>query len=1108
MSARKQILTIIALLLALAAFAPASAGAAATPAWTIALNPLPANLAPGGKAQLLISASNVGAAPTSGQTEIEVHLPPEIDPLTVIAKGSNNAVQFKEDPSCEIEVATREVRCTTTESLTPNNKIKVEVVVETTGPARTADLQAAVSGGGTSQQATIDFPASVQAAPLPFGFLPGFDAPANGEDGSPAVLAGSHPYQQTIHFAFPTKLAGSELTNDGHPHEFSVELPRGMVGNPTTTPVLCTDAELTTEAGCPDASQIGLSEITTIFGEATFGAIFTGPLYNMVPPPGYPAELATDVAGVGLIAHLLVSVPSSDEYRIRTDVRDVLAFGQQPIFALQAQLWGDPSSPVHDNFRNSVAPSEIPFFTTPVECSGEPSEYGVSADSWEEPSPPAAKAETEYRSADLSGTPTLLSGCAALRFEPTVSALPTTNLADSPSGLEFDLRQPQEEPHPDPLGGRSTAVLKDARVTLPAGMSVNPSQAAGLAACSEEQIGYQGEDQGRLRFSESPQSCPDAAKLGTVEVTTPLLAEYTEGGTKLATDPETGDPIPYPLKGSVYLAKQGENPFSSLLAIYLVIEDARTGIVSKLAGKVEPDPTTGRLTTVFEENPELPLADIKLKLFGGARGALITPPTCGAHTTTADLVPWSAPETADAHPESSFQTTAEPGGGSCPTTESGQPDSPSFTAGTESAQAGAYSPFVLKLSREDGSQRLTGIDTTLAPGLLGKLAGIGECTDAQIARAEGRSRPEEGILERESPSCPASTQVGTVTVGVGAGPTPFYAQGHAYLAGPYKGAPLSLAVIVPAIAGAFDLGTVVTRVALHVEPETVQIHAVSDPLPTILDGIPLDIRSVALKMDRPDFTLNPTSCDPLAITGTATSALGQAAPLSERFQVGGCSALPFKPKLALRLKGKVRRTSHPTLIATLTARPGEANVAAAQVKLPHSVFLDQGHIKTVCTRVQWAADTCPAGSVYGSVEATSPLLGYPLAGSVYLRSSSHKLPDLVAKLQGPASQPVEIDLDGRTDSVKGALRNTFEAVPDAPVSRFRLELFGGKRGLIEMSSGFCQGRKAEVNLTGQNGKPFDTAPVVAAKCPKPKKHGKKAGHHKVRHGSKGKRGGK
>jgi hypothetical protein len=721
------------------------------------------------------------------------------------------------------------------------------------------------------------------------------------------------------------------------------------------------------------------------------------------------------------------------------------------------------------------------FWTLPSRCDGNPLITAGAANSWEEPN---VFVHDSYASADLGGSPVSVTDCAALEFEPTIEAAPTTNLADSPSGLDFTLHQPQSLDKDE----RSNPPLRDATVTLPEGMTVNPSQASGRDVCTTQQIGLlPAGEEGGIHFDKTPNSCPDAAKLGTVEVTTPLLVRRDQD-TKLELDPQSGQPIPRALHGALYLAKPFQNPFGSLLAIYLTVEDPISGTFAKLAGEIRPDPNTGQLTTVFKDNPQLPIEDIALHLFGGARGSLITPPLCGPHTATSELVPWSAPETPDATPTSSFQTTSAPGGGACPTSPGAVPNAPAFSAGTLDPKAGAYSPFVLKVAREDGSQRLAGIDTTLPSGLTGKLAGIPACSEAQIAGARARSHPEEGRLERESPSCPADTEVGSVVVGAGAGPTPYYTQGHVYLAGPYKGAPLSLAAIVPAVAGPFDLGTVVTRVALNVEPESARIHAVSDPLPQILEGIPLDVRSVALKMDRPSFILNPTSCDPMAITGLATTPLGSAA-LTAPFQVGGCSSLAFEPKLSLELKGSVKRSSHPRLLASLKAKPGEANVARAQVKLPRAVFLDQSHIRTVCTRVQFAADACPPGSIYGKASATTPLLGYPLSGPVYLRSSNHDLPDLVAKLEGPASQPIEIDLVGKTDAVKGALRNTFEAVPDAPVSKFHLELFGGKRGLVEMSDGFCRDRRANVQLDGQNGKAHDTRPVVGAKCSKKGKHG-------------------
>jgi hypothetical protein len=376
---------------------------------------------------------------------------------------------------------------------------------------------------------------------------------------------------------------------------------------------------------------------------------------------------------------------------------------------------------------------------------------------------------------------------------------------------------------------------------------------------------------------------------------------------------------------------------------------------------------------------------------------------------------------------------------------------------------------------------------------LARLAGVTQCSDAQIAAAAARSHPEEGALEKASPSCPASSELGTLDASAGAGPSPVHIGGHVYLAGPYKGAPLSVVAITPAIAGPFDLGVVAIRSALYIDPTTAQGRVVTDPVPQILQGIPTDVRSVAVSVDRPKFTLNPTSCDPKSFSGAATSTLGQRAPLSAPFKAGNCNALGFKPKLSLRLSGGAARGAHPSLRAVLTARPGDANIAATSVALPHSEFIDQAHFRTICTRVQFAAGQCPAGSVYGHVTATSPLVDYPLEGPVYLRSSSHKLPDVVARLKGPPSQPVEIDVAGRVDSVNGGIRTRFETIPDAPLTKAVVTLQGGKKGLFQNSTDICSGtHRATVKMDGQNGKVHDTRPELKVKCPKAhKKKGKK-----------------
>ena len=532
-----------------------------------------------------------------------------------------------------------------------------------------------------------------------------------------------------------------------------------------------------------------------------------------------------------------------------------------------------------------------------------------------------------------------------------------------------------------------------------------------------------------------------------------------------------------------------------MLAIYLAVEDQKTGIIAKLAGEVTPDPQTGQLTALFKDNPQLPIEEIETHFFNGPKAALKTPLACGTYTTTSTLTPWSTPEGADANLSDSFATSVAAGGsGPCPSSEAGAPNTPSFTAGTTTPQAAAFSPFVLKLSREDGSQQLTGLDATLPKGLTGKLAGIPYCSEAQIAAAKAREAPNMGAVEQQSPSCPLASEVGSVTVGAGAGITPLYVSGHAYLAGPYRGAPLSLAIITPALAGPFDLGAVVARTALYVNPETAQIHAVSDPLPSIIQGIPLDLRSIALKMDRPDFTRNPTSCDPTQILEAASTLADQSAALISPFQVGGCGALKFKPKLAISLKGATKRTGHPALRATLTyPKDGRyANIEDAQVTLPHSEFLDTTHIATVCTRVQFAADSCPKASIYGFARAFTPLLDKPVEGPVYLRSSNHKLPDLVAALNGQ----VDVDLVGRVDTGKAnGIRNSFEAAPDAPVSKFVLEMKGGRKGLLVNSEDICRKpQRALASYLAHNGMSYEATPLIKNSCgaKAKKKHGAKA----------------
>jgi len=518
----------------------------------------------------------------------------------------------------------------------------------------------------------------------------------------------------------------------------------------------------------------------------------------------------------------------------------------------------------------------------------------------------------------------------------------------------------------------------------------------------------------------------------------------------------------------------------------VVIDDPADGIEVKLSGRTEADPNTGRLTTSFREAPELPFSSFKIDLFGGPRAFLRTPSTCGTFTTTSVQVPWSGTEPVDT--ADSFKVDQGANGKPCATDESQMPSNPSFEAGTQTPIAGSFSPFLGRLQRQDGTQLLKGLNITLPPGLTGKLAGIETCSEAAIAAAGAKT----GFQELAGPSCPAGSQVGEVKVGAGAGPNPYYTTGKIYLAGPYQGAPISGVVITPAVAGPFDLGTVVIRAPGQIDPATAVLSLKSGEFPHILEGIPLELRDAQLALNRPEFILNPTNCNEKAIAAEAISVLNQITPLSQRFQVGACKALDYEPKLAIRLMGGTGRGAHPKLRAILQAKFGEANTARASVALPRSEFLENAHIGTVCTRVQFAAENCPAKAIYGHARAITPLLDEPLEGPVYLRSSSHKLPDMVAALKGPNTRPIKVELDGRIDSVNGGIRSTFDFVPDQPVSKFVLNMFGGAKGLIVNSRNLCQQTyKATAKFNGQNGKVHDFNPVMQNDCKKGKR-----GRHK------------
>jgi hypothetical protein len=1081
------------------------ADAANMPVWKLHPSSEPTYFTPSSKGadSYLVVATNVGSKTTNGEVTLTDTLPPGVEPL----EGETGATSNDQGAGAfACSVLLQVVTCEGSGPVHPGYSVWAQIPVQVGSlPEETVLTNSATMSGGEAATAAVSTPTTISSSSPSFDFLPGergLRAPVIDKEGEAVTEAGSHQaFEQIVDLGFPTIAPDGLFTGSGHVRDVKVDLPRGVLGNPSATPVRCTEAELTAQSpGCPDASQIGTVTITTV-AVAALGPK-TSPLYNMVPPPGAPAAFGFDALGVGIFPHVLATIRSESDYGASGISNDILARGLNPILDVSAELWGDPSAKEHDFVRGSclfnfgppraceVESQDEAFLFQPVDCPGGSLEFGASADSWEQPDVTKA---ASYHSATLSGAPTQVGGCDQLEFEPSIAVKPTTNVTESPSGLDVEVRQPQK------LGllDRSTAILRDATVALPKGLEINASQADGLASCSAAEIGLLG-SVGELpaHFSKAPASCPSASKLGTVEVTSPLLAQYNAQN-EVERDPETGRPIPEPLHGSVFVATPFENPFKSLFAIYLTVEDPAKGIFAKLPVKVEPDPVTGQLTARLEESPELPLETAKVHLFTGSRAPLQTPLTCGPHATSTAIVPWGAPEAPSASPGSSFSNTAAPGGGPCVSEEGNAPNAPRLVAATVTPAAGAYSPLALRLTREDGSQRMEKIETTFPPGLTGKLVGIAQCSDADIARAQSRSRPNEGTLEISSPSCPADSQVGSVDVAAGAGPSPFHIAGHLYMAGPYKGAPLSLVAITPAVAGPFDLGSVVVRIAVSLDPVSGQIRAVSDPFPRILQGIPVDVRSVTVRTDRPSFTLNPTSCEPSAFTGTVTSIFDQPATIGDSFQVGGCRSLKYAPSLTARLFGPIHRGGHPRFRSIFTARAGDANTARIVFALPRSEFIDQAHFRTICTRVQFQADQCPPGAVYGHIRAFSPLVDYPVEGPIYLRSSNHELPDVVGVLKGPPSQPVEVDLDGRVDSINGGVRTTFAAVPDLPVSKAIVTLQGAKKGLFQNSTNICKGDlRATVKLTAQNGAIRTLRPKMKADCPKKSAKKVQVGHRK------------
>ena len=1060
---------LVVLVMMLVSLFGASAFAAATPAprWIVSAYAAPTNFAPNtsGKTILHVQAHNVGAGATVGTGNIVLAdaLPAG---LTDTSPPTGKATfAHHESLGCKIKagVPTCTWKQATQGTVPTDGTLTMEFPVDVGAIAEgmltdTAKVTGGYEEAGKEAEASTSIQAPISSTDAAFG-LDTFTFAATDPTGLPEVQAGAHPYAVTANLNLSTWLphwiAPHLQVPDGEVRDLVTDLPLGLLGNPQAVP-RCPESDLANPAGatCPASTQVGIFTLRTNGDDAlNLPGGPEVPVYNMEPSQGYPAELgfSGDDQPVLLFATL-----RPGDYGIR-----VVASGMTRTLAVtggELTVWGAPSDAIHNAQRAAPAscglpghsnecvfgepfPPNIPpraFLTGPADCSDSPGPAALAVDSWHTPAsvplyPEGSPSEgaRNFALADLNepewvskqAAQPSVSGCGALVFNPSLSLAPDTSRADSPAGVHVDLAVPQDE-EPE---GLATPPLRAAVVRLPRGLVVDPSSADGLAGCSAEEVGVGSTEVAR---------CPRASQIGTVVVETPLLAKS--------------------LPGEVFLGMPECAPCSSrdaeagrLIKLYIQVNDPERGVVVKLAGRVSADPVTGALVATFDQNPQLPFSDLKVDFYTGERAALSTPATCGHYTTASTLTPWSDPETPSALSSSGFDVTEGAGGGRCVSSEGEQPNNPGFQAGSVLPSAGAYTPFVLKLTRQDGSQTFTGLNVTLPPGLVGKIAGVTQCSQASIETAEHNS----GRAEQSTPSCPASSEVGTVDVGAGSG-APFHVQGHAYLAGPYKGAPFSLAIVTPAVAGPFDLGTVVVRSALYIDPVTARVTVKSDPIPTILDGIPLDIRSIVVSIDRSQFTLNPTSCERFTITGTAITPVSQAV-LSSPFQVGGCAGLMFKPSFTAFTSGKTSKANGASLTVKVSQKPGEANIHKVDLQLPLVLPARLTTLQKACTDAQFNMNPagCPQASNIGTAIAHTPLLNAPLVGPAYLVShGGAAFPDVEFVLQG---EGVQIVLDGGTNIKKGITYSKFETVPDAPISSFETILPEGPYSALAANANLC-----------------------------------------------------
>ncbi len=1083
----------------LLAWGLADAGSACAAGWwRLSSRLAPTRLAPGATGLLYVTVEDLGDSAISGADSpitigdvlpagLKIASTESIDPHNAYKNHAREPGEWTCTSASE-----REAACSTGTSIRPYETLILEIPVLAESTLRDESVlsnDASVRGGDSEGTSTtvpgvsLTRMVQISSQPVTFGVEPGGLLLLPEEEGGTIdTSAGTHPFQLTSTVEFNQTLI--EAQEAGHepelspgapalPKDLSFKLPPGLLGDVNAT-ARCSDAQFGVfEANgnkCPAESAVGVASVTLLEPKLGFVTLDV-PLFNLEPAQGEPARFGFEADGVPVT--LETAVRTESDYGVTVTVNNATEAAQ--VLGAQITFWGDPSSPTHDNSRGwscldggaCPEPSErsnTALLTLPTSCAG-PLYSTMQGYAWNgEP----VSAQFAFQN-ELGQPLSELEHCPALPFAPTIDAQPIqetesegqppapTTTADAPTGLDVSVKLPQQGTvH---TGLLAEADVRSATVTLPEGMQLNPSAANGLQACSETQIGYQGPGstdpfspgaEEPLHFSSQPAACPQASKLGLVRLRTPLLAEELHGAVYLA------EPAP-----------QGEtarNPFDSLLALYIVAEDPALGIRAKLAGEAKLNPQTGQITSTFTDTPQVPFQELDLQLFGGPAGSLTTPSACGSYSASASFTPWSGTPSVNVSSEPAFQITSGPAGSSC---SSPQPFNPSLVAGATSLQAGGYTSFNLHLSRPDGNQTLTNLSVQLPAGDAAILKNVTPCPEPQASQG----------------TCGPESEIGQAIATAGEGPDPYTVTGgRVYITGPYDGAPFGLSIATPAVAGPFNLGNVVVRSKIEVDPHTAQV-TITSPLPTIVQGagrepsgVPLDLRDVYVTVDRPDFEYNPTSCDPTSITAGLNGSRGATAQASSRLQVEGCDSLSFKPAVTATTAGKTSKADGASLGLTFKSKIGEAHVAKTILTIPATLPARLTTIQKACVAATFETNpaACPEGSDIGTATVHTPVLKSPLTGPIYLVSHGNAAwPDAELVLQG---ENIKIILDGQTAIKKGVTTSSFLSVPDAPFESVEATLPEGPHSALTTNLppkdhySLCgQHLTIPTALTGQNG---------------------------------------